>query len=165
MRGPVVLGCAGRCVLDERHFRRREERLGSRCRRPASSIRWHSFGYRLGRGTWEFAALTGVPSAELPPGSVPDDRRDLVIRNDGSFRWGTWFGHIDGSGTEFDLFIARPAGLRQRFDDFGASVSISIVGNRMQIRFPDLGEDRDVDFGDAVEDIDSPDMMFRRVRG
>ena len=48
-------------------------------------------------GTWEFAALTGVPPAELPTGSVPDDRRDLVIRNDGSFRWGTWLGHVDGS--------------------------------------------------------------------
>ena len=116
-------------------------------------------------GTWEFAALTGVPPAELPPGSVPDNRRDLVIRNDDSFRWGTWFGHVDGSGTEFDLFITRPAGLRQRFDDFGASVSISIVGQRMQVWLPDLGQDRDVDFGDAGEDIDSPDMEFRRVRG
>ena len=116
-------------------------------------------------GTWEFASLTGVPPAELPPGSVPDNRRDLVIRNDGSFRWGTWFGRADGSGTEFDLFIARPAGLRQRFDDFGASLSISIVGHRMQIWLPDLGQDRDVDFGDAVEDIDSPDMEFRRDRG
>ena len=38
-------------------------------------------------GTWEFAALTGVPPAKLPHGSIPDDRRDLVIRNDGSFRW------------------------------------------------------------------------------
>jgi hypothetical protein len=35
----------------------------------------------------------------------------------------------------------------------------------MQIWLPDLGQDRDVDFGDAVEDIDSPDMEFRRVRG
>jgi len=103
-------------------------------------------------GTWEFAALTGVPPAELPPGSIPDNRRDLVIGNDGSFRWGTWFGHVDGSGTDFDLFIARPAGLRQRFDDFSASVSIPIVGKRMQIWLPALGQDRDVDFGDAVED-------------
>lgn len=116
-------------------------------------------------GTWEFAGLTGVRPGELPPGSVPDNRRDLVIRNDGSFRWGTWFGYVNGSGTEFALFIARPAGLRQRFDDFGASVSISIVGRRIQIWLPDLGQDRDVDFGDAVEDIDSPDMEFRRVRG
>jgi hypothetical protein len=116
-------------------------------------------------GIWEFAVLTGVPPAELPPGSVPDNRHDLLIRNDGSFRWGTWFGHVDGSGTEFDLFIARPPGLRQRFDDFGASVSISIVGHTMHIWLPDLGQDRDVDFGDAVEDIDSPDMEFRRVRG
>ena len=116
-------------------------------------------------GTWEFAALTGVPPAELPPGSVPDNRRDLVIRSDGSFRWGTWLGHVDGSGMEFDLSIARPAGLRQRFDDFGASESISIVGHRMRIGLPDLGQDRDVDFGDAVEDIDSPEMEFRRLRG
>jgi hypothetical protein len=35
----------------------------------------------------------------------------------------------------------------------------------MQVWLPDLGQDRDVDFGDAVEDIDSPDMEFRRVRG
>jgi hypothetical protein len=61
--------------------------------------------------------------------------------------------------------IAQPTNLRQRLDDFGASVSISIVGNRMQIWLPDLGHDRDVDFGDAVEDIDPPDMEFRRVRG
>jgi hypothetical protein len=37
-----------------------------------------------------------------------------------------------------------------------ASVSISIVGNRMRFWLPDLGQDRDVDFGDAVEDIDPP---------
>ena len=30
-------------------------------------------------GTWEFAALTGVPPAELPPGSVPDNRRDVPL--------------------------------------------------------------------------------------
>ena len=72
--------------------------------------------------------MTGVPPAELPPGSVPDDRRDLVIRNDGSFRSGTWLGHVDGSDPGSTLLIARPTDLRQRFDDFGASVSISIVG-------------------------------------
>ena len=68
-------------------------------------------------------------------------------------------------GFRICLLIARPTDLRQRFDDFAASVSISIVGNRMQFWLPDLGQDRDVDFGDAVEDIDSPDMEFRRVRG
>jgi hypothetical protein len=78
---------------------------------------------------------------------------------------GTWFGHVDGSDPGSALLIAGPTDLRQRFDDFGASVSISIVGNRMQIWLPDLGQDRDVDVGDAVEDIDSPDMEFRQVRG
>jgi hypothetical protein len=78
---------------------------------------------------------------------------------------GTWLGHVDGSDPGSALLIAGPTDLRQRFDDFGASVSISIVGNRMQIWLPDRGQDRDVDVGDAVEDIDSPDMEFRRVRG
>jgi hypothetical protein len=100
-------------------------------------------------GTWEFAALTGVPPAKLPHGSIPDDRRDLVIRNDGSFRWGTWLGYVDGSDPGSALLIAGPTDLRQRFDDFGASVSTSIVGNRMQIWLLDLGQDRDVDVGDA----------------
>jgi hypothetical protein len=117
------------------------------------------------RGSSDVARSVSAADVELPPGSVPDDRRDLVIRNDGSFRWGTWLGHVDGSDPGSALLIARPTDLRQRFDDFGASVSISIVGNRMQIWLPDLGQDRDVDFGDAVEDIDSPDMEFRRVRG
>lgn len=31
------------------------------------------------------------------------------------------------------------------------------------IRLPDLGQDRDVDRGEAQEDIDSPDMAFRRA--
>jgi hypothetical protein len=67
---------------------------------------------------------------------------------------GTWFGHVDGPDPGSALFIARPADLRHRFDDFGANVSISIVGNRMQIWLPGLGQDGDVDFGDAVEDSD-----------
>lgn len=116
-------------------------------------------------GTWEFDALTGVPPAELPPGSVPDNRHDLVIDDDGSFRWGTWVGHVSGSNKEFALLVVRPAGLRQRFDEYRASVGISIVGRAMQIWLPDLGQDRDVDFGAAVEDIDSADMAFRRVDG
>jgi len=33
----------------------------------------------------------------------------------------------------------------------------------MQVWLPDLGQDRDVDFGAAVEHIDSPDMAFRKV--
>ena len=165
VRGPDVHRCAERGVLDERQLRRREKRLGSRCRRPASSIRGHRFGCRLGRGHLGVRCVDWRSASGAASWFGPDNRRDLVIRNDGSFRWGTWFGHVDGSGTEFALFIARPAGLRQRFDDFGASVSIPIVGRRMQIWLPDLGQDRDVDFGDAVEDIDSPDMEFRRVRG
>jgi hypothetical protein len=53
--------------------------------------------------------------------------------------------------------------LGQRFADYGASATITIVGDEMRIWLPDLGQDRDVDFGDAVEDIDSPDMAFRKA--
>jgi hypothetical protein len=114
-------------------------------------------------GTWEFEALTGVPPADLPPGSVPDNRHDMVIEADGSFRWGSWSGHIDASGSGFALVVSRPMRLGQRFADYGASATITIVGDEMRIWLPDLGQDRDVDFGDAVEDIDSPDMAFRKA--
>jgi hypothetical protein len=114
-------------------------------------------------GTWEFEALTGVPPAELPPGSVPDNRHDLVIEADGSFRWGSWSGHVDASGSGFALFVVRPGRLGQRFVDYGASAGITIAGDEMRLWLPDLGRDRDVDIGTAVEDIDSPDMAFRKV--
>lgn len=114
-------------------------------------------------GTWEFGSLTGVPNAKLPPGSVPDNRHDLVIQEDGSFRWGSWSGHVDASESGFALYVVRPERLGRRFIDYGASAAITIDGNAMRIWLPDLGRDRDVDIGDAVDDIDSPDMAFRRV--
>lgn len=116
-------------------------------------------------GTWEFEALTGVPPAELPPGSVPDNRHDLVIDDDGSFRWGSWSGHVEATGTGFALYVERPERLGRRFMDYGASAGVTIDGDEMRIWLPDLGRDRDVDIGAAVEDIDSPDMAFRRAKG
>ena len=116
-------------------------------------------------GTWTFDALVGVPPAELPPGSVPDNRHHLVIEADGSFRWGSWADHVDASGSGFALFVVHPVRLGQRFIDYGASAGISIVRDAMRIWLPDLGRDRDVDIGAAVEDIDSPDMSFRRANG
>jgi hypothetical protein len=124
-----------------------------------------STGVAVIAGTWEFEALTGVPPAELPPGSVPDNRHDLVIDADGSFRWGSWSGYVDASGSGFALFVVRPARLGQDFVDYGASAGITIEGDEMRIWLPDLGRDRDVDIGAAVEDIDSPDMAFRKVGG
>ena len=116
-------------------------------------------------GTWEFEALTGVPPAELPPGSVPDNRHDLVIDAGGSFRWGSWSGRVEAMGSDFALVVVRPQRLGQRFIDYGASAGITVVGDDMRIWLPDLGRDRDVDIGAAVEDIDSPDMAFRRAKG
>jgi hypothetical protein len=114
-------------------------------------------------GTWEFEALTGVPPAELPPGSIPDNRHDLLIEDDGSFRWGSWSGHVEATGAGFALYVERPDRLGQRFIDYGTSAGITIDGDEMRIWLPDLGRDRDVDIGAAVEDIDSPDMAFRRA--
>ena len=116
-------------------------------------------------GTWTFGALTGVPPAELPPGSVPDNRHDLVIEANGSFQWGPWSGYIHASNNGFALFLVRPQRMGQRFIDYGASAGITVVGDEMRIWLPDLGRDRDVDIGTAVEDIDSPDMAFRKASG
>jgi hypothetical protein len=57
----------------------------------------------------------------------------------------------------------RPANLRRRFEEYNASVGIVIVHGEMQVWLPDLGQDRDIDVGQSQEDIDSPDMLFRRV--
>jgi hypothetical protein len=114
-------------------------------------------------GTWVFDALTGVRPSQLPPGSVPDNRHDIVIDETGSFHWGSWSGHVEGSGNDLKLFVEQPRELGRRFAEYQASVSAWIAGGRMKVWLPDLGQDRDVDFGTAVEDIDSPDMAFRRL--
>jgi hypothetical protein len=61
------------------------------------------------------------------------------------------------------MFVTRPANLRQRFEEYNASVGIVITGDEMQVWLPDLGQDRDIDVGQTQEDIDSPDMLFRRA--
>jgi hypothetical protein len=114
-------------------------------------------------GTWEFASLTGVPPSLLPDGALPDSRDDIIIRGDGTFRWGRWTGYIEGSGGKFGMFVMRPANLRRRFEEYNASIGIVIVHGEMQVWLPDLGQDRDIDVGQSQEDIDSPDMLFRRV--
>ena len=114
-------------------------------------------------GTWGFASITGVAPALLPRGAVPDNRSDLVVEGDGSFRWGRWSGRVEGSGKDFALLVERPTELRQRFDEYGASIGIALRGGELLVSLPDLGQDRDVDRGEAQEDIDSPDMAFRRV--
>ena len=115
-------------------------------------------------GTWRFASITGVAQELLPPGAVPDNRSDIVIRKDGSFRWGDWSGQVEGSGRSFTLFVTAPTPLRRRFDEYNAGIGLLLQGSALLIRLPDLGQDRDVDRGEAQEDIDSPDMAFRRVR-
>lgn len=115
-------------------------------------------------GTWRFASITGVAPELLPPGAVPDNRSDIVIRKDGSFRWGHWSGQVEGSGRSFALFVTAPTPLRQRFDEYSAGIGLLLQGSALLIWLPDLGQDRDVDRGEAQEDIDSPDMAFRRVR-
>lgn len=114
-------------------------------------------------GTWEFETLTGVPPSLLPKGAVRDNRRDIVIREDGSFRWGHWAGSVERSGPEFFMFVTRPETLRRRFEDFDARVVLVRVRNTLKVWLPDLGQDRDIDYGQATEDIDSPDMLFRRA--
>jgi hypothetical protein len=114
-------------------------------------------------GTWEFASLTGVPPSLLPDGALRDSRDDIVIRGDGTFGWGRWTGYIEGSDGKFGMFVMRPANLRRRFEEYNASVGIVIVHGEMQVWLPDLGQDRDIDVGQSQEDIDSPDMLFRRV--
>jgi len=114
-------------------------------------------------GRWRFAAITGVPPVELPRGALPDNRHDLVISRTGTFRWGRWSGIVRGAGTRFSLEVTAPAPLAQRFDDYGAAIGILRDGDGIQIWLPDLGQDRDVDIGSAVEDIDPPDVAF--VRG
>jgi hypothetical protein len=113
-------------------------------------------------GAWEFEALTGVPPSELPSGALPDNRHDLIVEEDATFRWGRWGGRIKGSGSQFELFVTEPATLRTRFEDYGASISVVVTGQQLRMWLPDLGQDRDLDVGDAVEDIDSPDMAYRR---
>jgi hypothetical protein len=115
-------------------------------------------------GTWRFASITGVAPELLPPGAVPDNRSDIVIRKDGSFRWGHWSGRVKGSGRSFALFVTEPTPLRQRFDEYSAGIGLLLQGGELLIQLPDLGQDRDVDRGEAQKDIDSPDMAFRRIR-
>jgi hypothetical protein len=115
-------------------------------------------------GTWRFASITGVAPELLPRGAVPDNRSDIVIRKDGSFRWGHWSGRVEGSGRSFALFVTEPTPLRQRFDEYSAGIGLLLQEGALLIWLPDLGQDRDVDRGEAQEDIDSPDMAFRRVR-
>jgi hypothetical protein len=114
-------------------------------------------------GTWEFASLTGVPPSQLPEGALRDSRADIIIRGDGTFRWGRWTGYIEGSAGTFGMFVTRPANLRRRFEEYNASVGIVIEHDEMRVGLPDLGQDRDIDVGQTQEDIDSPDMLFRRV--
>lgn len=116
-------------------------------------------------GTWEFVSLTGVPLSLLPPGALRGPRDDIVIRADGSFRWGHWSGFVkfDVAGGKFGMFPTQPGKLQRRFEEYNAGVGISIVHGRMQVWLPDLGQDRDVDVGQSQEDIDSPDMLFRRA--
>jgi hypothetical protein len=113
-------------------------------------------------GRWRFDAITGVPPDELPEDALRDNRSDLVIAGDGSFRWGGWTGTVSGAGTDFLLDITAPAALRMRFDFYGAAIVLLRDGRAMRIWLPDLGEDRDVDVGSAGEDIDSPDLAFVR---
>jgi hypothetical protein len=114
-------------------------------------------------GRWRFLSLTGVPPDELPRRAVPDNRHDLLIAEDGTFRWGPWSGTVSGAGTRFAMDVTAPSSLARRFDDYGASIGLVRDAAELRIWLPDLGLDRDVDVGAAVEDIDSPDMAFTRA--
>jgi len=115
-------------------------------------------------GIWRFKSITGVAPMNLPPGAVRDNRGDIVIGDDGTFRWGVWSGHVEGSDREYVLFVRRPPRLSRRFDEYHAGVSVQFLDGVLRVWLPDLGKDRDLDRGEAHEDIDSPDMTFLRVR-
>jgi hypothetical protein len=116
-------------------------------------------------GIWRFDSITGVAPEDLPLDAVQDNRRDIVIQDDGAFRWGAWSGRVEGSDREYVLFVRRPARLSRRFDEYDAGVRVQLLDGMLRVWLPDLGQDRDVDRGEEVqEDIDSPDMTFRRVR-
>jgi len=114
-------------------------------------------------GTWSFVAFPGVRPSLLTPGSIPDNRHDIVIFEDGSYRWGRWSGSVEGADGEFSMYLDRPLALRRRFDDYNAVVSLLLEGDELEVWLPDLGIDRDIDRGAAGEDIDDADMLFRRV--
>lgn len=59
--------------------------------------------------------------------------------------------------------VTRPGELRRRFDAFNAYVGLLRVRNELRVWLPDLGVDRDIDLGHFVDDIDLPDMLFRRA--
>lgn len=67
------------------------------------------------------------------------------------------------SETSITLLVTRPTKLAWRFYGPSLPVGVRIVGHELQIFLPDLGADRDVDLGQAREDIDSPDMLFHRL--
>ncbi len=115
-------------------------------------------------GRWRFKSLTGVLPSRLPTGALPDNRHDIVVHENGSFRWGQWSGSIKYVAPNFLMYVVRPGPLRRRFDRWGAFVVLFLDGNKLDVFLPDLGRDRDLDFGSAIEDIDSPDMRFRRAR-
>ena len=116
-------------------------------------------------GIWRFDSITGVAPADLPPGAVRDNRRDIVIQDDGAFRWGAWSGRVERSDREYVLFVKRPARLSRRFDEYDAGVGVQLLDGMLRVWLSDLGQDRDLDRGEEVQqDIDSPDMTFRRVR-
>jgi len=102
----------------------------------------------------------GEPSAGCDPGQSGD----IAIGDDGTFRWGVWSGHVEGSDREYVLFVRRPPRLSRRFDEYNAGVSVQLLDGVLRVWLPDLGIDRDLDRGEAHEDIDSPDMTFLRVR-
>lgn len=113
-------------------------------------------------GTWQFEALTGVPPSDLPPGALPDNQHDLFVGQDATFKWGQGAGRIEGSRSQFKLFVTKPTTIRNRFVDYGGSINVVVAGQHMRIWLPDLGQDRDVDRGEeVVDDNDSPDMAFR----
>jgi hypothetical protein len=160
LRSLVVLSDTGTTLLEATEVSRSVSGTDFDARHDVDGV---DAGISAIEGRWVFDALTGVPPSDLPPGSVPDNRHDIVIDETGSFHWGAWSGHVEGSGKDFLLLVDQPPQLGRRFAEYQASVAAWIEGNRMQVWLPDLGVDRDVDLGAAVEDIDSPDMAFRSV--
>jgi hypothetical protein len=63
------------------------------------------------------------------------------------------------------MFVRRPVRLSRRFDEYDAGVGVQLLDGMLRVWLPDLGQDRDLDRGEEVQDdVDSPDMKFRRVR-
>jgi hypothetical protein len=135
--------------------------------KQASAVRSPGPSSRAIAGTYRLVPRGAPHFTPLPAGALRGPHDDLLIRADGTFKWGTWSGSVSGSSASLTLLVQHPSRPTWRsFYGDRLPVGIAIDGDRLQVWLPDLGVDRDIDRGLAVgtgQDADAPDMLFRRV--